>query len=288
MPNENQHLITVAHSPDSDDAFMHYGLSAHKVDAGDLEFRHVLRDIESLNRAASSGEYEVTALSIHAYALLTDKYALLNHGGSMGEGGAKGYGPRLVTKTPVSPDEAKRLRIAVPGFLTSSYMVLKLWAPDCEAVEVPFDQILPLVQSGEFAAGVLIHEGQLTYGDAGTHLCMDFGQWWGEETGGLPLPLGGNAIRRDLAPELQARVSGLLRDSIAYSLEHRAEALDFAMQYARGLETDRARADEFVGMYVNARTLDYGEEGRRSIRLFLERGWEAGILPTKPDVEFVN
>ncbi len=291
MPNDNPTLITVAHSPDSDDAFMHYGLSAHKVDAGELEFRHVLRDIESLNRAASDGEYEVTALSIHAYARLTDKYALLNHGGSMGEAGAKGYGPRLVThdaRYATAPDEAKKLRIAVPGFLTSAYLVLKLWAPDCEAVEVPFDQILPLVQNGEFAAGVLIHEGQLTYGDAGTHLCMDFGQWWGEQTGGLPLPLGGNAIRRDLAPELQARVSGLLRDSIAYSLAHRAEALDFAMQYARGLETDRDRADEFVGMYVNARTLDYGEEGRRSIRLFLERGWEAGILRDKPDVEFVN
>ncbi len=282
------HVITVAHSPDSDDAFMHYGLSAHKVDAGDLEFRHVLRDIESLNRAASSGEYEVTALSIHAYARLTDKYALLNHGGSMGEPGKYGYGPRLVTHKPLSQEEAKRVVIAVPGLLTSAYLVLKLWAPDCEVVEVPFDQILPLVSSGEFQAGVLIHEGQLTFGDSGTHLALDFGQWWGEQTGGLPLPLGGNAIRRDLAPDLQKRVSGLLRDSIAYSLDHRDEALDFAMQYARGLETDRSRADEFVGMYVNERTLDYGEEGRRSVRLFLERGFEAGILSQKPDVEFVD
>jgi len=288
MPNENPNTITVAHSPDSDDAFMHYGLSAHKVEAGNLEFHHVLRDIESLNRAASSGEYEVTALSIHAYALLTDKYALLNHGGSMGEPGKSGYGPRLVTRNPLSPDEAKKVKIAVPGFLTSAYMVLKLWAPDCEAVEVPFDQILPLVASGEFEAGVLIHEGQLTFGDSGAHMTIDFGQWWGEQTGGLPLPLGGNAIRRDLNPELQKRVSRLLRDSIAYSLEHRDEALDFAMQYARGLETDRARADEFVGMYVNKRTLDYGDEGRRSIRLFLERGYEAGVLPRKPDIEFVD
>ncbi len=288
MPNENPNVITVAHSPDSDDAFMHYGLSAHKVDAGDLEFRHVLRDIETLNRAASSGEYEVTALSIHAYALLTDKYALLNHGGSMGEAGTRGYGPRLVSRNPLSPDEARRVKIAVPGFLTSAYMVLKLWAPDCEAVEVPFDQILPLVASGEFEAGVLIHEGQLTFGDSGAHLVADFGQWWGEQTDGLPLPLGGNAIRRDLDPALQKRVSGLLRDSIAYSLQHRDEALNFAMQYARGLETDRARADQFLGMYVNARTLDYGDEGRRSIRLFLERGFEAGVLPRKPDIEFVD
>jgi len=282
------HTITVAHSPDSDDAFMHYGLSAHKVDAGDIEFRHVLRDIESLNKAASDGQYEVTALSIHAYARLTDKYALLNHGGSMGEAGSDGYGPRLVTRQPVSPEDAKKLTVAVPGFLTSSYMVLKLWAPDIETVEVPFDQILPGVQEGKYEAGLLIHEGQLTFGEAQTHLALDFGQWWGEQTGGLPLPLGGNAIRRDLDPELQRRVSHLLRESIAYSLEHREEALDFAMQFARGLETDRARADEFVGMYVNKRTLDYGEEGRRSVRLFLERGYEAGLLPSQPEVEFVD
>lgn len=282
------HVITVAHSPDSDDAFMHYGLSAHKVDAGDIEFRHVLRDIETLNRAASTGEYEVTALSIHAYARLTGQYALLNHGGSMGEAGQSGYGPRLVTRRLMSPEEAKTVKIAMPGFLTSAYLVLKLWAPDCEAVEVPFDQILPRVASGEFEAGLLIHEGQLTFGDSGTHLALDFGQWWGEQTGGLPLPLGGNAIRRDLDPDLQHRVSHLLRESIRYSLEHRDEALDFAMQFARGLESDRSRADEFVGMYVNKRTLDYGDEGRRSVRLFLERGWKAGVLPDKPDVEFVD
>lgn len=280
--------ITVAHSPDSDDAFMHYGLSAHKVEAGNLEFRHVLRDIETLNRTASGGEYEVTALSIHAYARLTDKYALLNHGGSMGEPGQSGYGPRLVSRNPLSPDEARKVKIAIPGKLTSAYLVLKLWEPNCETVEVPFDQILPMVVSGEVEAGLLIHEGQLTFGDSGTHMTLDFGQWWGEQTGGLPLPLGGNAIRRDLDPELQKRVSHLLRESIAYSLDHRDEALDFAMQFARGLETDRDRANEFVGMYVNQRTLDYGEEGRRSIRLFLERGFEAGVLPTKPDIEFVN
>jgi len=282
------HVITVAHSPDSDDAFMHYGLSAHKVEAGDIEFRHVLRDIESLNKAASDGEYEVTALSIHAYARLTDKYALLNHGGSMGEAGKSGYGPRLVTRRPVSHGEAKKMTVAVPGFLTSAYMVLKLWAPDIETLEVPFDQILPGVQEGKYEAGLLIHEGQLTFGEAQTHLALDFGQWWGEQTGGLPLPLGGNAIRRDLDPDLQRRVSRLLRESIAYSLEHREEALDYAMQFARGLETDRARADEFVGMYVNKRTLDYGEEGRKSVRLFLERGWQAGLLASKPEVEFVD
>ena len=288
MLQDNPTTITVAHSPDSDDAFMHYGLSAHKVEAGNLEFRHVLRDIETLNRAASSGEYEVTALSIHAYARLTDKYALLNHGGSMGEPGKEGYGPRLVTRNPLSPDEARKVKIAIPGNLTSAYLVLKLWAPDCETVEVPFDQILPLVANGDFEAGLLIHEGQLTFADSNTHMAIDFGQWWGEQTDGLPLPLGGNAIRRDLDHELQGRVSHLLRESIAYSLSHRDEALDFAMQFARGLETDRARANEFVGMYVNERTLDYGEEGRRSIRLFLERGFEAGVLPNKPDIEFVN
>ncbi|BCM90233.1 1,4-dihydroxy-6-naphtoate synthase [Abditibacteriota bacterium] len=288
MSQDNPMTITVAHSPDSDDAFMHYGLSAHKVEAGNLEFRHVLRDIETLNRTASGGEYEVTALSIHAYARLTDKYALLNHGGSMGEPGQSGYGPRLVSRNPLSPDEARKVKIAIPGKLTSAYLVLKLWEPNCETVEVPFDQILPMVVSGEVEAGLLIHEGQLTFGDSGTHMTLDFGQWWGEQTGGLPLPLGGNAIRRDLDPELQKRVSHLLRESIAYSLDHRDEALDFAMQFARGLETDRDRANEFVGMYVNQRTLDYGEEGRRSIRLFLERGFEAGVLPTKPDIEFVN
>jgi 1,4-dihydroxy-6-naphthoate synthase len=266
---------------------MHYALAEHKIDAGDIEFRHVLQDIESLNHAAASGKYEVTALSIHAYALLSDKYALLNHGASMGEAGEQGYGPRLISREKLTPEQVKLEKVAIPGVLTSSYLALKLWAPQIETVEMPFDQILPAVARGEVAAGLLIHEGQLTYGDSGAHLVADLGVWWGQETGGLPLPLGGNAIRRDLEPELQKRVSHLLRESIRYSLSHREEALDYAMQFARGMEDDRARVDAFVGMYVNERTLDYGDDGRRAVKLFLERGFEAGIIPARADVEFV-
>jgi 1,4-dihydroxy-6-naphthoate synthase len=281
-------VITVAHSPDSDDAFMHYALAANKLDAGDIEFRHVLRDIESLNHAAASGEYEVTALSIHAYAYLSDKYALLNHGASMGEPGPDGYGPRVVTREPATAAEIPGMRIAIPGKLTSAYLALKLFAPEVETVEMPFDAILPAVVNGEVPAGLLIHEGQLTYGDSGVHLALDLGVWWGEQTGGLPLPLGGNAIRRDLEPELQERVSKLLRESIRYALEHSDEALNFAIDYARGLETDRDRAGQFVGMYVNRRTLDYGEDGRNSVQLFLDRGFEAGVIPKRVQVEFVG
>ncbi len=280
--------ITVAHSPDSDDAFMHYALAEHKIDAGDIEFRHVLRDIESLNHAANDGLYEVTALSIHAYALLSDKYALLNHGASMGEAGPHGYGPRLIARERFSVDEVKKQIVAIPGVLTSSYLALKLWAPEIQTVEMAFDEILPAVARGDVAAGLLIHEGQLTYGDTGLHLIADLGVWWGEQTGGLPLPLGGNAIRRDLEPELQQKVSDLLRKSIQYSLAHREEALDYAMQFARGMEDDRERVDAFVGMYVNGRTLDYGEDGRRSVRLFLDKGFEAGVLKARADVEFVG
>lgn len=281
-------LITVAHSPDSDDAFMHYGLSARKVEAGDIQFQHVLEDIETLNRKAAQGLYEVTALSIHAYAYLSDKYALLNHGASMGEPGADGYGPRVVAKENFSPADLKKQIIAIPGTLTSSYLALKLWEPNIETVEMPFDQILPAVAAGEVAAGLLIHEGQLTYADSGVEKVLDLGVWWGEETGGLPLPLGGNAIRRDLDPQLQDRVSHLLRESIRYSLEHREEALDHAMEYARGLETDRKRADQFVGMYVNERTLDYGDDGRRAVKEFLDRGFEAGLIPYRAQIEFVG
>ena len=280
--------ITVAHSPDSDDAFMHYALAEGKIDSGDIEFHHVLKDIETLNNAAANGTYEVTALSIHAYAYLADKYALMAHGASMGEPGEQGYGPRLVTHQQVSADEAKTLEIAHPGPRTSAYLALRLWAPNAPIREMAFDEILPAVERGEVAAGVLIHEGQLTYGASGVHLALDFGRWWGEQTGGLPLPLGGNAIRRDLDPALQKRVSQLLRQSIEYSLSHREEALEYAMQYARGLETDVAQADEFVGMYVNARTLDYGDDGRRAVRLLLDRGFEAGLIPHRVDMEFVD
>ena len=281
-------LITVAHSPDSDDAFMHYGLSSGKVDAGDIEFRHVLKDIETLNRAAHEGTYEVTAISIHAYAYLFEKYALLNHGASMGESGENGYGPRLVTKNALSDAQLRAATIAIPGKMTSAFLALRLWNPAAQVVEMPFDEILPAVASGQIEAGLLIHEGQLTFGEAGVQMALDLGRWWGAQNEGLPLPLGGNAIRRDLDPDLKARVSHLLRESIRYSLEHREEALDYAMQYARGLETDRSRADEFVGMYVNARTLDYGDDGRRAVRLFLDQGFEAGVIPRRVEVEFVG
>jgi 1,4-dihydroxy-6-naphthoate synthase len=276
--------ITVAHSPDSDDAFMHYALARHKIETGDIEFRHVLQDIEILNQRAQSGTYEVTAISIHAYAYLADKYALLNHGASMGEN----YGPMIVARNQYSLDEIKQQRIAIPGTMTSAYLALKLFAPDVETQSMPFDEILPAVARGDVPAGLLIHEGQLTYGDEGLHNIIDLGAWWGEQTGGLPLPLGGNAIRRDLGPELSARVSHLLRESIRYALEHREAALDYALEFARDMETRRHLADHFVGMYVNKRTLDYGEDGRRAVREFLDRGHAAGVIPHHVPVEFVS
>lgn len=276
--------ITVAHSPDSDDAFMHFALARHKIDTGDIEFRHVLEDIQTLNLRAETGDYEVTAISIHAYAYLADKYALLPHGASMGEE----YGPMIVAREAFSQDAIKDQTVAVPGLQTSAYLALKLFAPNIETVVLPFDEIQPAVVRGDVAAGLLIHEGQLTYGDEGLHNIVDLGVWWAEQTGGLPLPLGGNAIRRDLEPELARRVSRYLRESIAYALEHREEALDYALEYARGLESTRDRADTFVGMYVNQRTLDYGEDGRRSVQLFLDRGFEAGVIPKRVDVKFAE
>jgi 1,4-dihydroxy-6-naphthoate synthase len=274
--------IRVAHSPDSDDAFMFYGLAAGHIDTGDLEFIHELQDIETLNRRALAAELEVTAVSIHAYAYLTDNYALLPHGASMGDG----YGPRIVAREPMRPEEIKGKKIAIPGTMTSAYLALKLFQPEIETVTVPFDEILEYVAAGNADAGLIIHEGQLTYPEAGLHLIVDLGEWWGEQTGGLPLPLGGNVIRRDLGDELTRRVSKLLRDSIAYSLEHRAAGLAHAKQYSRGLED--AQTDEFVGMYVNARTLDYAPDARRSVQLFLDRGFEAGLIPHRVQVEFVE
>jgi 1,4-dihydroxy-6-naphthoate synthase len=274
--------IRVAHSPDSDDAFMFYGLAAGHIDTGDLEFIHELQDIETLNRRALAAELEVTAVSIHAYAYLTDNYALLPHGASMGDG----YGPRIVAREPMRPEEIKGKKIAIPGTMTSAYLALKLFQPEIETVTVPFDEILEYVAAGNADAGLIIHEGQLTYPEAGLHLILDLGEWWGEQTGGLPLPLGGNVIRRDLGPELTRRVSKLLRDSIAYSLDNRAAGLAHAKQYSRGLED--AQTDEFVGMYVNARTLDYAPDARRSVQLFLDRGFEAGLIPHRVQVEFVE
>lgn len=274
--------IRVAHSPDSDDAFMFYALATGKIDTGDIEFIHELQDIETLNRRALAAELEVTAVSIHAYAYLADKYALLPHGASMGEG----YGPRLVAREPLTRAQLADKTVAVPGTLTSAYLALKLYAPEVQTVVVPFDQILERVAAGEFEVGLLIHEGQLTYMEAGLHLIADLGEWWAEETDGLPLPLGGNAIRRDLGPELIRRASRLLRASIAYGLEHRTDALVHAESYGRGL--DRSQTDEFVGMYVNQRTLDYGPDGRRAVQLFLDRGYQAGLIPHRITVDFVE
>jgi 1,4-dihydroxy-6-naphthoate synthase len=275
-------IIRVAHSPDSDDAFMFYALATGKIDTGDIEFIHELQDIETLNRRALAGELEVTAVSIHAYAYLADQYALLPHGASMGEG----YGPRLVARRPYSRAELSGLTVAVPGTLTSAYLALKLFTPAVATVVVPFDQIQERVAAGEYDVGLLIHEGQLTYMDAGLYLIADLGEWWASETNGLPLPLGGNAIRRDLGADLIKRASRLLRASIAYGLEHRTDALVHAESYGRGL--DRAQTDEFVGMYVNQRTLDYGADGRRAVQLFLDRGYEAGLIAQRVKVDFVE
>jgi 1,4-dihydroxy-6-naphthoate synthase len=274
--------IRVAHSPDSDDAFMFYGLAKGHVDSGDIEFIHELQDIETLNRRALAGELEVTAVSIHAYAYLTDQYALLPHGASMGDG----YGPRVVAREPMSVEDLRGRKIAIPGTMTSAYLALKMIQPDVETVSVPFDEIIDYVKAGNADAGLIIHEGQLTYKDEGLHLVIDTGVWWAEQTGGLPLPLGGNVIRRDLGPELTSRVSKLLRDSIAYGLDNRAPGLEYAKEYSRGL--DDKLTDEFVGMYVNARTLDYAADARRSVQLFLDRGFEAGLIPHRVQVEFVE
>lgn len=273
--------LHVAHSPDSDDAFMFYALARDLIDTEGLRFEHELQDIQTLNERAMRGELEISAVSIHAYAYLTDRYLLLPHGASMGEQ----YGPRLVAREPLSDEALRNSRIAVPGLLTSAYLALKLWEPSADTVVAPFDEIQDLVANGEVDAGLIIHEGQLTYGEEGLHLCLDLGEWWHGETG-LPLPLGGNVIRRDLGDDLIARASRLLRESIRYSLENREAALAYAMEYARGM--DPRLADEFVGMYVNDRTLDYGPEGREAVKLFLHRGAEAGIIPVEPRVEFAD
>jgi len=273
--------IHVAHSPDSDDAFMFYALAAGKIDTEGLTYVHELQDIESLNQRAMRGELEVTAVSIHAYAYLSERYALLPHGASMGDR----YGPRLVAREPADRAEVKGKRIAIPGPLTSAYLALQLYEPDFTPVFTPFDAIEDAVVNGEVDMGLLIHEGQLTFAERGLHLVADMGEWWFQETG-LPLPLGGNVVRKDLGPALTQKISRHLRDSIAYGLQHRVGALDHAMQYARGL--DRSKADTFVGMYVNDWTLDYGERGRQAVRLFLQRGVDAGLVTKPVTVEFVD
>ncbi len=267
--------IRIAHSPDSDDAFMFYALAENRIDTRGYRFEHVLADIETLNQQARQGTYEITALSIHAFAHLADRYVLLPHGASMGDN----YGPLVVAPrgSTLTASRLKGRRIAIPGAWTSAYLALRLYEPEFAAVMTPFDEISQGVLDGDVDAGVIIHEGQLTYADEGLVKVMDLGEWWHVETEGLPLPLGGNAIRRDLGEAAIGELSRLLREAIQFSLDHRQEALRHAMQYAPGL--DEARADRFVGMYVNELTLDYGERGRAAVELFLRRGADAGLVP---------
>lgn len=272
--------ISIAHSPDSDDAFMFYGLATNKVRVPGLKFIHTLTDIETLNRKAMEGVYDVSAISFHAYPYVQDKYALMPCGGSVGEQ----YGPMVVAQRSIALDDLKRMRVAVPGTMTTAYLALKLFAPEIETEVVSFDQIIPEVLAGIHEAGLIIHEGQLTYESSGLCKVLDLGRWWHEQTG-LPLPLGGNAIRRNLGKELIATVSRALRESIQYGLDHREEALAYAMQFARDL--DAQKADRFVGMYVNERTLDYGADGREAVVRLLDMGHRAGIIPHQPNVEFV-
>jgi 1,4-dihydroxy-6-naphthoate synthase len=273
--------LTIAHSPDSDDAFMFYGLASGAIDTEGFEIEQVLSDIETLNRAAVDGTYEVTAVSFHAYAHLADKYALLPHGASMGDG----YGPMVVVRTD-GPKTLENVTVAIPGLWTTAWLALQLYRPGLAFRVLPFDQILEAVRDGEAEAGLLIHEGQLTYADEGLRKVVDLGEWWGERTGGLPLPLGGNVIRRDLGPEVMRRVSRLLHESIAYALDHRVDALAYAQQFGRGL--DEARTDRFVGMYVNGLTLDYGDRGRTAVRRLFDEAWQARLVPKPINVEFVD
>jgi 1,4-dihydroxy-6-naphthoate synthase len=271
--------IIVAHSPDSDDAFMHFGIAAGKVDTAGIDFDHVLKDIETLNRAAFEGKYEVSAVSFHAYAHLTDKYLLLPHGSSMGDD----YGPIVVARKD-GPSSLEGVTVAVPGTLTTAFLALRIFDPAVKSVVMPFDVIQDKVREGEVEAGLLIHEGQLTYEDEGLKKIVDLGEWWAARTGGLPLPLGGNVIRRDLGEDMVAKVSRILHASIAYALTHRQEALDYALQYGRGL--DRAKADKFVGMYVNDLTLAYGDRGRAAVQRLMDDAWQKRLIPKPIAVEF--
>jgi len=271
--------IAIAHSPDSDDAFMFYGLATNKVRVPGLRFNHTLCDIETLNRKAQEGVYDVTAISFHAYPYIQDHYALMSCGGSVGDG----YGPMIVSTRPFTQTEIKKKKIAVPGTLTTAYLALKLFAPGIEVEVVPFDQIIPQILEGKHEAGLIIHEGQLTYDKSDLHRIVDLGKWWQKVTG-LPLPLGGNAIRRSLGSEMIASVTQALHNSIQYAIDHREEALAYAMQFARDL--DAQLADRFVGMYVNERTLDYGDDGREAVRRLLDMGHKAGIIPQTPRIEW--
>jgi len=273
--------ITVAHSPDSDDAFMFYGLATNKLETDGLRFEHTLKDIQSLNEDAKNGVFDVTAISFHAYAYISDKYALLPHGASIGDK----YGPILVSREPRKPEEIPGMKIAIPGELTSAFLALRIYNSDFEYEVFPFDEIIDAVKNGKADAGLLIHEGQLFYKQMGLDKVLDLGEWWHEKTG-LPLPMGGNVIRRDLGEDLMKQVSKHLHRSIIYSMENREDALRYAMQFARDMEPELA--DRFVAMWVNDLTLDYGERGREGVRRLLQEGYEKGIIPHKVDIEFVD
>ena len=277
--------LTLGHSPDPDDAFMFYALAKDLIPTHGFRFQHILQDIQTLNERATRGELDITAISIHAYAYVSDQYALLPTGASMGDG----YGPMLVAKEKFSPAEIARKRIAVPGTMTSAFLALQLWlgkpAKELDYQVVPFDHIFAAVRSGQADVGLIIHEGQLTYQKEGLQVCQDLGIWWGRENDGLPLPLGGNVIHKRFPPPTRKAASDVLTASIQYSLDHRPEAVQHALQYARDMGRDLA--DKFVGMYVNHWTLDYGEKGRDSIRRFLKRGFERGLIPRQPELEFV-
>jgi 1,4-dihydroxy-6-naphthoate synthase len=273
--------ITLAHSPDSDDAFMFYGLATHKLDTGELNFQHLLKDIQTLNEEAMRGTYDVTAISFHAYAYINDKYALLPHGASIGDN----YGPIVVSRHPATPADIPKLKIAIPGKLTSAFLALRIFNSEFEYQVVPFDKIIDAVQDGTCDAGLLIHEGQLFFESKGLHKVLDLGEWW-HQLHGLPLPMGGNAIRRDLGPGKIKEVSKLLRESIGYSLSHREDALQYAMQFARDMEPELA--DRFVAMWVNELTLDYTERGREAVRLLLDEGYKKGVIAHAVQVDFVE
>jgi 1,4-dihydroxy-6-naphthoate synthase len=274
--------ISIAHSPDSDDAFMFYGLATNKIRVPGYRFTHTLCDIETLNRRAQEEAfYDVSAISFHAYPYVQDNYTLMGCGGSVGEG----YGPMVVSSKKLKPEDLKGIKVAVPGKLTTAYLALKVFNPDIETEIVPFDQIIPAILAGKYDAGLIIHEGQLTYAQNGLCKVIDLGVWW-RETTGLVLPLGGNAIRRSLGDEAHKIISKALRDSIQHALDHREQALEYAMQFARDLDT--SLANRFVSMYVNERTLDYGKDGREAIRKLLQLGHERGIIPIEPKVDFVD
>jgi 1,4-dihydroxy-6-naphthoate synthase len=273
--------ISVAHSPDSDDAFMFYGLATNKLETEGLKFEHTLKDIQTLNEDAKNGVYDVTAISFHAYAYVSDKYALLPHGASIGDK----YGPIVVTKEPRDPSEIGEMTVAIPGELTSAFLALRLFNRDFKYIVVPFDEVIDAVQTGKADAGLLIHEGQLFYKQLGLDKVLDLGEWWHERTG-LPLPMGGNAIKRELGEDLMKQVSKHLHRSIVYSMENREDALQYALQFARDMAPEMA--DRFVAMWVNDLTLDYGERGREGVRRLLTEGYEAGIIPHKVNIDFVD